>query len=186
MRKLLPCLLVLWTSAAHAQNPAPLRHLNFHSGFSHHYRDGLNGFGFGGEYGKSFRSRYRWIASLDGTYHFGTKYIPGRFLNNAPPQHLISAGVNGSFLLQPSIFRTLHHDLAVGAGVLLRFETSNEPRHLGTGIDRPTRLEPGYRFRLVYDYTFTNRVLLGVQYDWINPFGYAVISYAGLRVGKRF
>ena len=183
----------------------PSQHIQLHIGRSFNGTGDMRGFVFTTHYGKYFKKRLEWSASLTGTIHDGSNYLmytdPGGKLIDGSIRYT-TAGAQLSGQLGYAALRNVQHELMLKGGPLLRFQSSsyydiyeilmpaitnlNYPVIAFNHRTPQRTVSAGFNLQLHYNYTFNNKILLGILAGLQTDTEGDTISQLSISVGKRF
>lgn len=197
--KIVSALFFLFVSLAAAAQPK--RHLAFDLAPSLHGSGDLLGPFVNIEYGKYVNRRSQWTVNFGTSIHSSEETVlvnTGGSTRDASYRR-VTAGLQLGLQFWAAPVRSVRHELAVGLGPLVRYQSSNASGGYslyllpGSGPafsfynNEPQNIfSVGYQFGLAYAYTFRKGFLLGLKAGLQNDTNADIMTHVGLRMGKRF
>lgn len=169
---------------------------------SFHGTGDMQGLGFAVEYGHYLTQRLELTTGVAATVHHDV--FPLRLTNFSEPVdasfRIVTAGLQWQGQVNYAPLRTKHHEARLGAGPVVRYQSSSLPNIYGrTTIpnypepvftfrhsEKQNLLTLGYQVALSYAYTLRSRFFIGGKMSFQNDTNGDVITQYGLRIGKRF
>ena len=169
---------------------------------SFHGTGDMKGLGFAVDYGTYISKRVELAAGLSANVHHDA-YTLMESQVGAPADasyRMVTGGLQLNGLLSYAPLHTNRHEFKLGAGPVLRYQSSNasgaygivwgnaypEPTFYFRQYEDQNMVTAGYQVALSYSYTFPNQFLIGAKASFQNDTNADVITQYGLRIGKRF
>ena len=197
MKPTITFLFSLMASSLFAQN----RQASFDLSGSLHGSGDLLGLGVSVEYGKYIKHRLEWTGNLTTTIHSDADeaLVNSGFRQRDASYRQVTAGLQLGSQLWFASLRTASNEIKIGAGALLRYQSSNagggyvvyvlpgpDIAYSFYNNEKQNLLSPGYQLSVAYAHTFSKNFFIGVKASLQNDTNADIITQAGLRVGKRF
>jgi hypothetical protein len=163
----------------------------------------MKGLGFAIEYGQYIRKKIELTGALSSDLHHDEYklLIVGGGTTPDASYRMVTGGVQFNGQLNYAPLRTQGSELRIGAGPVLRYQSSSASggygvyQPTGTGIPEPVFsfrqvedqniLSAGYLVSLSYAYTFRSKLLIGAKASFQNDINADVILQYGVRIGRR-
>jgi hypothetical protein len=168
----------------------------------------MHGLGFSVEVGKYIRKKLELTGAVSSDiYHDEYKILitDGVLVNGGrtidASYRMVTAGAQLSGGINYAPVRTKTNEVKIGAGPLLRYQSSGDGGYeifspARTGLPEPVfafrQNEPqniitvGYLVSVAYAYTFSSKLFVGAKASFQNDSNADVITQYGVRIGKRF
>jgi hypothetical protein len=175
-------------------------------GFAHHSSGDFGGLLFGASYTRYLGHRFSLDLNLRGSIHDNEMYfsyphptIPGETVGSS--MRSTTAGVQLGVDAQLSLIRSRHHEVRISLGGFGRYQSSSVDGYsvyppITSGIpevvysmynwNKQHTIAAGALVQLQYNFTFSNKLLLGIKAGLQTDTEGDLISQVGLSVGKRF
>lgn len=169
---------------------------------SMHGSGDLLGLGVNVEYGKYIMPRLEWTGNLTTTIHSDTEEVLITYSgsgNRDASFRMVTAGIQLGSQLYFAPVRTASNELKIGAGPIVRYQSSNasggygltilpgpEPAFTFYNREKQNIVSAGYQVSFAYAFTFRKGFLLGLKASLQNDTNADIITQVGLRLGKRF
>lgn len=205
MKTILPFLCLFFPALLFSQTKLPQKQLQLIAGTSQHGSGDLGGIAFSGEYARYFRKSLTYSVALTGTIHDGSSPVIYTDLGGNQTDGSVrytTAGIQTASHLGLSVVRTKSHEVQFRAGALLRYQSSSLPGSYAITYQETASFQypvvnfiqqtpqrtfsVGWSSQLVYNFTLSNKLSLGVLGGIQNDTNGDTIPQLSLTVGKRF
>jgi hypothetical protein len=187
------------------ENNLPKELLQVNIGKSIHYSGDMDGYIFHSSYSKYTSKRSSWAVGIGGSTHHRTllnfiELPSGKIIDGS--LRMTTSGIQAYGHYGYSFIRTIRHELKIEGGFMFRYQSRSNMDEvylwypLITNWDVPVwevynntpqnTFLPGLNFQLGYNYTLSEKLLLGLLTGYQFDGSENKIAHLSLSVGKRF